>query len=293
MSERQTRVGPDRAVHEANRLSWNAATRAHNSHKTTQAAFLRDGGTTLFDEERRLLGDLTDLRVAHLLCNAGQDTIGLARLGARTTIGVDISDVAIDEARMLAQSVGVDVAFVRADVYDWLRDTARRGELYDVVFTSYGALCWLSDLPGWAEGLARIVAPGGRYVTVEYHPVAMMFNDEWRLTYGYFGSRQPVQSLGVPDYVAAAGDGLVPWGFQPGITDFTNPYPDFTYQWSLGELVTALLRGGLRITNLEEYPYCNGAPLLEGMRRLPGRRYASPAGFPELPMMFGLAAQRA
>ena len=32
-------------LHEANRLSWNAATVAHNSHKGDQAAFFRAGGT--------------------------------------------------------------------------------------------------------------------------------------------------------------------------------------------------------------------------------------------------------
>ena len=31
-------------LHEANRLSWNAATVAHNSHKGDQAAFFRAGG---------------------------------------------------------------------------------------------------------------------------------------------------------------------------------------------------------------------------------------------------------
>lgn len=35
-------------LHEANRLSWNAATRAHNSHKADQAAFFRNGGSTLY-----------------------------------------------------------------------------------------------------------------------------------------------------------------------------------------------------------------------------------------------------
>src|SRR5918911_693436 len=59
-----------RHVREANRLSWNAATRAHNSHKGDQAAFFRAGGSTLRDEERALLGDLTNKQVAHLLCNS-------------------------------------------------------------------------------------------------------------------------------------------------------------------------------------------------------------------------------
>ena len=38
-------------LHEENRVSWNAATVAHNSHKGDQAALLRNGGSTLYPEE--------------------------------------------------------------------------------------------------------------------------------------------------------------------------------------------------------------------------------------------------
>ena len=89
-------------LHEANRLSWNAATVAHNSHKGDQAAFFRKGGSTLFPEEARLLGDVKGLSVLHLQCNAGQDSLSIARLGAEVT-GVDISDEAVDFATRLSQ----------------------------------------------------------------------------------------------------------------------------------------------------------------------------------------------
>ena len=39
-----------RDLHEENRISWNAATVAHNSHKRDQARFFRQGGSTLFPE---------------------------------------------------------------------------------------------------------------------------------------------------------------------------------------------------------------------------------------------------
>ncbi|MCX7595834.1 MAG: hypothetical protein N2235_19140 [Fischerella sp.] len=57
-------------LHEQNRLSWNEATKAHNSHKGEQAKFLREGGSTLFPEEIELLGDVTGLSLVHLQCNA-------------------------------------------------------------------------------------------------------------------------------------------------------------------------------------------------------------------------------
>ena len=77
-----------RELREQNRRSWNAATRAHNSHKADQAAFLRNGGSTLYAEELELLGDVVERRLVHLLCNSGQDSLSLAAMGARVT-GVD------------------------------------------------------------------------------------------------------------------------------------------------------------------------------------------------------------
>jgi len=41
-----------RALHEQNRLSWDAATRAHNSHRGDQARFHREGGSKLHPDFR-------------------------------------------------------------------------------------------------------------------------------------------------------------------------------------------------------------------------------------------------
>ncbi len=136
-------------LHEANRLSWNAATRAHNSHKADQAAFFRNGGSTLYPEELQLLGHLDGLRLLHLQCNAGQDSLSLARLGARVT-GVDIADSAIDFARQLSRDSGIAADFQRDDILRWLPVAATRGERFERVFASYGTLVWLSDLKRWA-----------------------------------------------------------------------------------------------------------------------------------------------
>ena len=81
-------------LHEENRLTWNAATVAHNSHKGDQVAFFRTGGSTLHPEVRELLGDIQRLSVAQVQCNAGQDTLNPARLGAQVT-GIDISKSSI------------------------------------------------------------------------------------------------------------------------------------------------------------------------------------------------------
>ncbi|HFH2877979.1 TPA: GNAT family N-acetyltransferase [Pseudomonas aeruginosa] len=251
-------------LHEANRLSWNAATRAHNSHKADQAAFFRNGGSTLYPEELQLLGHLDGLRLLHLQCNAGQDSLSLARLGARVT-GVDIADSAIDFARQLSRDSGIAADFQRDDILRWLPVAATRGERFERVFASYGTLVWLSDLKRWADGIAQVLVPGGRFVLVEFHPFALYFDPHWQPAYDYF-SREPIAESGVSDYVAESGASLAPSGYRAGVENFSNPHPSYEFQWGLADVIGALLGAGLQLERLEEYPYANGWAGFDGMR---------------------------
>jgi SAM-dependent methyltransferase len=281
-----------RDAHEQNRRSWNAATAAHNAHKRDQAAFLRAGGTTLFPEERELLGELSGRTLLHLQCNAGQDTLSLARLGARVT-GVDISDEAIAFANKLAQETGIHAHFERADVYDWLPRAARERHGFDRIFHSYGAYGWLSDLDTFYAGVAALLAPGGRYVLVDFHPLALMLDEEWHLRFPYSSHGEVlVFAEGVRDYVADAGAALAPSGFVGTDKPFVNPHATQEFAWGVGELVSAMVNAGLRIEAVREWPYSNGWRPVPGMRPLPGNRFTVGEGVPELPLMLGIVASR-
>ena len=278
------------AQRQGNRRSWNAATRAHNSHKRDQAGFLSDGGSTLFADELDLLGALDGRSLVHLQCNSGQDTLSLARHGAEVT-GVDISDEAIAAAVALAGDSGIAARFVCADVYEWFEAARRAGERFDIAFYSYGALPWLDDLAGWAHGIAAVLRPGGRVVGIDVHPLALMFDEDWQLRYPYGSGATVVEEpAGVHDYVAESGSALTPSGWLPGETDFVNPHMCYEYYWSVGQVVEALLGAGLRLERLVEYPHSNGCRSWKRMRELPGRRFAPPAELPRLPLMFGVVA---
>jgi SAM-dependent methyltransferase len=275
--------------HEANRISWNAATTAHNSHKVDQAKFFREGGQTLYPEEVELLGDINGRTLVHLQCNAGQDSLSLAQLGAIVT-GVDISDVAIDFARTLSADSGISATFHRADVYDWLAETAATDQRFDIAFSSYGALCWLSDLRTWAKGIAAILNPGGRIVLVDFHPYVMIFDDDWSFGYDYFKQEPIAWDDGIGDYVAMSGELLAPSGYLPGEEAFVNPHPSYEFQWPISEIITAILEAGLRLTTFKEYPYFNGAKILNDMRQMDDGRVYPPEGFPTLPLTYAVAA---
>ncbi len=282
-----------RALHEQNRLSWDAATRAHNSHKADQARFYREGGNTLYPEEIDLLGDLRGRSIVHLQCNSGQDTLSLRRLGAASVLGVDISDEAIAFARRLSAESGVEASFVRADVYDWLATTPTGDERWDVVFCSYGAIIWLSDLAAWARGIAAILRPGGRFVTVDYHPVEMMFDEDLRHAMPYSTHGRPVTwDDGVGDYIAQSRPAVAPPGWVDGVRDFQNPHPSHEFHWATSEVIGALLDAGLVLERFREYDYCNGFRPYKAMKDLGGQRWTVPDGTPAVPFMFGIVARK-
>jgi SAM-dependent methyltransferase len=281
-----------RDLREQNRRSWNAVVGAHDSHRGDLAGFLREGGSTLFPEERALLGDMSGKALVHLQCNCGGDSLSLALLGATVT-GVDISDEAILCAQSLSSEAGIPAEFVRADVYDWLEEATRTGRRFDIVFSSYGVICWLPDLDAWARGIAAVLRSGGRFVLVDFHPVAEMFDEQWNRVHAYPSGGEPrLIEEGIGDYVGESEGGLTPAGFVEGVRDFDNPQRCHLFRWGLGEVVTALAGAGLRISALEEYPYSNGERLFSGMRELPGRRMVPPEDVPNVPLMFGLSAEK-
>jgi SAM-dependent methyltransferase len=284
--------GPDRSLHEGNRRAWNVATEAHNSHKGDQASFYRAGGNKLFSEERELLGDISGKKVVHLQCNSGQDTLSLAQMGA-TVLGVDISDTAIDFARGLSEDSGVAAQFVRADVYDWLDEANAAGEQFDIVFCSYGALIWLSDLRAWANGIAGILKPGGRFVVVDFHPVSLSLDDDWTLRFPYSSFSDSAEYVvwedGVGDYVALEMQQADPDSEIPGVKNFVNPHPSYEFAWGIADIIGALLGAGLQLTEVREYPYSNSGHIPK-MRMNEQGKWIPPEGIPALPMMFGIVA---
>ena len=218
----------------------NAWTQRHldSAHHQDVATF-RAGGLTLRAIECEALGDVRGRSLLHLQCNMGSDTLSWARLGTHVT-GVDFSDAAIAQARALGSESGLPARFLRSDLYA-LPTTL--DEQFDIVFASYGALCWLPDLESWAEIAARYLRPGGTLLLVEMHPVALMLATtsedslSLRVSGPYFHAAEPVVES-VSGQLAVAG----------------APETVYIWRYGLGEVVTSLARAGLRIERLDEYP---------------------------------------
>lgn len=268
----------------ATRQSWNVATKNHNAHKGDQAAFLAAGGDVLFSEELDLLGDLAGKDLVHLQCNAGQDTLCLARRGARC-LGVDFSDEAVAFATALSADSGIPARFELAEVVAWLHGTEER---FDVAFTSYGTTGWLRDLDPWATGVARVLRPGGVFVYVEFHPLAWSLGDDLALSGDDYFHPGPFKEP-VGDYVADSGAGLNV--VAPGETA-PNPHVALSWQHGLAEVLQSLVGAGLTLDHVAEHPHANGCRLSPRLLLGDDRRYRFPEGVARVPLMYSVRARK-
>jgi SAM-dependent methyltransferase len=174
-----------------NRDSWNLRTEAHINSSFYDLPKFREGNSSLNGIELELLGDIKGKSILHLQCHFGQDSISLSRMGANVT-GIDLSDKAIDQARILAKELNVTTEFICCNIYDLPQHL---NQTYDIVFTSYGTIGWLPDLDAWANIVSQYLKPKGQFIFVEFHPVVWMFDDDFEtIGYNYFNEKAIVET---------------------------------------------------------------------------------------------------
>lgn len=76
-----------------NRANWDDRAAVHEASGYGIEALVADPEHLSVEvaQDRERLGDLAGLDVVHLQCHLGTDTVGLSRLGAQRTVGVDLS----------------------------------------------------------------------------------------------------------------------------------------------------------------------------------------------------------
>lgn len=194
------------------------------------------GRSSLTEIELAMLGNIAGKKVLHLQCHFGQDTISLARMGAKVT-GIDLSDKAIAEAKLLAKQTNEDAIFISCDIYDLPNYL---NEKFDIVYTSYGTIGWLPDLDKWAKIISMFLIPEGKFIFVEFHPVVWMFDYNFdKIVYNYFNN-DPIFETDKGTYA-----------------DKSAPITTETITWnhSIGEVLNSLLTNGLELISFNEFDY--------------------------------------
>jgi SAM-dependent methyltransferase len=264
---------------EINRRNWDERASIH-ARDTTGDYMLdrfRAGEDALHAIEAAELGDIQGKRVLHLQCHIGRDTLCLVRRGAIAT-GLDFSAAALDVARRLSDESGLKADFVEGTVDQAPELTPGP---FDLVFTTWGTICWLPDMREWAKVIASVLAPGGELYFADAHPAFCVLEEhagKYAPTYDYqTPPDRPLQFVTETTYTS----------------DPTVMSHQSTREWihSLSAVLGGLIEAGLTITMFREHDVLPW----QGLRSLvpaTDRLWRLPDGVPRIPLSYSVRAKK-
>lgn len=255
---------------DTNKALWDAKVKWHLDSAFYDMPGFLQGNTSLMPTELREVGDVSGKSLLHLQCHFGQDTLSWARLGANV-VGVDFSTEALKAARQINEQLGLPATFVESNVLE-----LNLNRQFDVVFTSYGAICWLDNLDVWASVIARHLKPDGFFYMVDFHPTYMMFNFETiQVEYPYF-------NVGA-HYEKTKGTYAE--------KDAEIEKDEYFWNHPMSEVINALIKNGLSLEFLNEYPYSH-YNCYPNLHQESDKHWVINGYEKMLPMMFSLKAKK-
>ncbi|MBB6626278.1 class I SAM-dependent methyltransferase [Nocardioides sp. KIGAM211] len=215
----------------ANGPDWD---RYADEYQSTHGEFLGDAGFVwgpegLTEAVAGVLGPVADRDVLEVGSGAGQCSRWVRAQGGRS-YGLDLSLRQLQHSRRIDDETGIAVPSVLGTA----TDLPFRDDSFDIVFSSFGALQFVRDLPRAVAETARVLRPGGRYAFSITHPTRWMFPDD------------PTEA------------GLVAsqsyWDRTPyvEVDDATGVVSYVEHHRTLGDWVAVLSRAGFLLTDLVE-----------------------------------------
>ncbi len=203
--------------------------------------------------------DLTGKDVVQFCCNNGREMLSLVKSsGAIHGVGFDIAENQVAFANSCTKELALPCEFVATNIYD----IVGYDEAFDFSLITIGALCWFRDLDGFFQIVARTLKKGGVIVINESHPMINMlaldgeaeYDPEHPITcvFSYF-EHEWRNNQGM-DYIT-------------GESYESKTFIDYTH--SLSEIIGAMCRNGIAVTNFEEFDHDIGV----GYTDLDGKRF--------------------
>lgn len=159
----------------ANRRDWDAYA---DEYQSTHGEFLGDTGFIwgpegLDEADARVLGDVAGRDVLEVGCGAAQCSRWLVVHGARA-VGVDLSHRQLQHGRRIDAETATPVPCVCATATLLPFPDAS----FDVAFSAFGALQFVSDARSAVREVARVLRPGGVFAFSITHPVRWSMPDD-------------------------------------------------------------------------------------------------------------------
>ena len=256
---------------EANKEAWGLLAKDHYEYCKKALQENKMSLSKFIEEE---LGDISGKTIIHLQCNAGADSILLAKKGAIVT-GVDLVPDNIFYAKKMSKELGVEnIDFIESDI---MKLKEKHNKKYDIVFTSEGVLCWLPDLNRWAETIKHLLKKNGFFYVLDGHPFFMAFDEEKlrenkvEIKYPYF-IREPECNEEIFGYFSENKKG-----------------DNYNWMYKVSDIINSLVKAGLTIECFNEHDslYFN----LGGMENCGNGHFHYPFFDKKIPFTFSLKAR--
>ena len=250
-----------------NRKAWNEVMPKHREGRVDDyLEKFRDKNFSTLDkiekEKLEKIG-LKNKKVAQLCCNNGAEIVSILKLGAKSGVGFDISDEAINEAKTIAKAANVNCEFIRTDVYEI---DSKCYDSFDLIYLSAGSLGWMPDLKHFFEITVNLLKENGQLFIYDIHPFTEMFacadeaefskENPMKIVNSYFRKNPFVESGGL-DYI--------------GKTEYESNTTEYWFLHTISDIINSLIKVGFSISEFNEYNHDISANLehLNDEKRIP------------------------
>jgi SAM-dependent methyltransferase len=127
----------------------------------------------LREADARLLGDVAGRRVLEVGCGSAPCARWLATQGAEP-VALDLSGGMLRHAAALNAKTGIAVPLVQAGA----EHLPFAEGAFDLACSAFGAVPFVAEPDRVMREVARVLAPGGRWVFAVNHPMRWMFSDD-------------------------------------------------------------------------------------------------------------------
>lgn len=196
------------------------------------------------------MGDVQGRKIMNLMGSNGMKAVALGLMGAEVTVA-DFSEANGRYATELAQEAGVKLNYIVSDVLG-LPEAVLDGS-YDLVFAEMGIVHYFTDLAPFMTTAYRLLAPGGKFVLRDFHPVTTKLISskgstakvrKHKVSGDYFDTALEEKQVSYSKYMPSSGEAA----------GADRPNVVYWRRWTLGEIVTAAAASGLVIQELVEEP---------------------------------------
>jgi SAM-dependent methyltransferase len=147
------------------RKGWNIIARDYLKKTRISLEDVHYGPISPGESELMLLGDVGGKAVLEVGCGGGQNTIVLAKWGARS-VGLDVSDEQIKYAKDLAREHKTEVSFLVGS----MESLSIHDESFDIVLSSF-AVGYSENPEQVFHEVFRVLRKGGVFVFCVVHPI--------------------------------------------------------------------------------------------------------------------------